>query len=108
MATSRPLPPLASIDAARPRRPAFDMRVGNVAQDRLDVVLHLPSRIVGPECAHVADPPAMVADPRHVIEVVLQRSAGNPRGDCDRLEHRAVALPPTAEVVDGRLSWRVV
>src|SRR4051794_30875184 len=108
MATSRPLPPCASIDAARHRRPPLDVHVVDVPQDRLDVVLHLPSRIVDPKRAHVADPPAMVADTRYVIEAVLQGSAGDPLGDCDRLDHRAVALPTAAEVVDGRLPWRVV
>ena len=43
----------------------------------------------------------MVADPRLLAHLPAQLAAGDPLADLDRLQHRAVAEAPAADVVDG-------
>ena len=57
--------------------------------------------IVGLERAQVADPPAVVALARLVAQLPAQLAAGDPLAELDRLQHRAVAAPAAADVVDG-------
>src|SRR5690242_10134726 len=80
----------------------FDVPLVDLAENLLDPVLEPPARIVGLEVAEIADPPAMVAHPRLVAQLPVQLTAGDLLAELDRLEHRAVALASTADVVDGR------
>src|SRR5438067_7575782 len=76
----------------------------DLGEDRLDVVAEAPARVVALELADVGDPPAVVADARSVGELEAQLAPCDPLAGLDRLEHRAVGVPPAAHVVDGGLA----
>src|SRR5665811_1586735 len=71
-------------------------------RDSFHVVLELPAGEVAFERAEIADPPAVVTDPRRLAERPVELSTRDLLAERDRLEHRAVALTPAADVVDGR------
>src|SRR3954451_21783190 len=81
-------------------RPALRVDVVDLLEDRLDPLGQLPAGIVPPELLQVADPPAVVADPRVGAEVPVELASGDPLTRLDRLEHRAVRLAAPAHVVD--------
>src|SRR5438270_7909884 len=68
----------------------------------LDVVGDIPLRVVVAERLEVGDPPAVIAHPVLTGKLPVQLTVGDPLAHVYRLEHRAVALPPPTDVVDGR------
>ena len=88
---------------SRASAPALRVGVVDLAQDRPRCrSCSRQPRVVVPNASQVADPPAVVADPRLARESV--QSSSRPAicsQSVDRLEHRARSLAAAAEVVDG-------
>ena len=58
--------------------------------------------VVAGELAQIADPPAVIPDPRPIDELPSELAARDPLAGLDRLEHRAVRLAASAHVVHRR------
>src|SRR5205085_5261590 len=80
----------AGVAALRRRgcEPVLDVRVVDLTQGLLEVVLELPLGIVAAELRQVGDPPAVVADAVAVPDRPLERPSRDPLAQRDRLAHR--------------------
>src|SRR5262249_43653042 len=70
------------------------------------IVSQSPLWIMQGEFAHVADPPHVIADAVGLAVAPAQRPAGDFLAAANRFEHRAVAEPPAAHVVNLARPWR--
>src|SRR4051794_29654566 len=80
--------------------PALAVGLVDLPADPRHVVAEPPAGVVAGELADVADPPDVVARPVRLRVRPRQLPPGDPLADVDRLQHRAVAEPPAADVVD--------
>src|SRR3954451_10813122 len=80
--------------------PALDVLLEDLVEDLPHPVPEVPAGEVGLELLEVADPPAVVAHARAVLVAPVELAAGDLLAERDRLEHRAVGLPPAAHIVD--------
>src|SRR5439155_23052953 len=80
-------------------QPAFPIRFVNLAQNRLNIVLNLPVRIVAHEFAQVTDVPDMVAKAILIRVRPVQFTSSDALTKFNCLEHGAIAVGPSADVV---------
>src|SRR4029077_2147365 len=73
--------------------------IENLAQNSVEVVAHRPSGIMRLEPADITDPPDVITGTVGLAIGPLQLAASQALAFLDRLEHRAVAVTPAADVV---------
>src|SRR6478735_2895605 len=76
----------------------------NLAKNVAYVPRDRPSRVIPFEGLQIAYPPAVIADPIAVVQVPIELTPGDLLTELDRLEHRAVAVAASTDVVDRRHS----
>src|SRR3954462_3736737 len=72
----------------------------NLFQDLVQAVTEFPLRIVLLKFPHVAHPPNVIADAISLFVIPGQFSAADLFTQIDRLEHRTIAVPASAHVVN--------
>src|SRR5450759_3455353 len=72
----------------------------DLAENRWNVVADSPIRIMTPESLQAADPPDVVTDPVNVAVRGRHWPADDVLAELDRFHHRAVAVPPSPDVVN--------
>src|SRR6266404_6703793 len=78
----------------------------DLAQNSAKIVTELPVRVMTLEFSNVADPPDLIADPVLFFVLPFQFSAADLLAKIDRFQHRTIAMPAAADVVNLARSRR--
>jgi hypothetical protein len=88
--------------------PPLGVTLMDLAEDVRHLARDVPVGIVALERLEVADPPTVIAHPVVRVEAPGELATGDLLTQLDRLERRAVAGAPPADVIDRARAWRTV